>query len=232
MRYVIFIITLLLLNGSSLHAQPVQHATHDSLQTIIKPTRYTGQDGSKHYYIQYYQGLASQAGSVMRSFSMRQRRDKSQYHKFPMASFFAPWLFTLTNEKRTQALKLFAPLMDSIRQSGADSLRAEILVIGYTDEQLFTAEMLAQLPQFEGMLNDANQTQRNAQLYLSYLRAREIGSIIEQELSAFPEMFASFSNILITLNMEGRGTEFPEENKLYKPIDEKRRIVKVYWKIY
>jgi hypothetical protein len=87
MRYVISIITILILNGSSLHAQPVQHATYDSLQTIIKPTRFTGQDGSKHYCIQYYQGLASKAGSVMRSFSMRQRRDKTHYHKFPMASF-------------------------------------------------------------------------------------------------------------------------------------------------
>nr|HPI55624.1 hypothetical protein [Chitinophagaceae bacterium] len=93
-------------------------------------------------------------------------------------------------------------------------------------------ENLAQLQQFEGQVSDSLQTQRNAQLYISYLRAREIGRIIEQQLSAFPEMFASFSTVLISLHMEGRGTELPEGNKVYKSNDDKRRIVKVYWKRY
>ena len=217
---------------SSVNAQPNQHSTSDTLSTLIKPTRYTGQDGSKHYCIQYYQGPASRAGSLMHSFSLRNRRDKSSYHKFPLASFFAPMIYTLSNEKRMQARTLFAPILDSIRQTNNDTLRAEILVIGYTDEQVFTNENKYQLNHFEGQVSDSLQTQRNAQMYISYLRAREIGSILEQHLSAFPEMFASFSTVLISLHMEGRGTELPEGNKPYKSNDEKRRIVKVYWKRY
>ena len=60
----------------------------------------------------------------------------------------------------------------------------------------------------------------------------EVGDIINEQLAAEFAQFNQNEKAIINVIVEGRGIEYPDPTRDYKSVDDKRKITKVYWKVY
>ena len=81
-------------------------------------------------------------------------------------------------------------------------------------------------------LNKPNPDKQELNAALSALRAEKISILLSQILKErFPD-FKLISKIVFESNEAGMGEKFPKaEIKNYKPNDERRRIVIIYWNV-
>ncbi|MBK8686380.1 MAG: hypothetical protein IPN26_16115 [Bacteroidetes bacterium] len=158
--------------------------------------------------------------------------DQKKYKKFSKASIFPQHLFEFSEERRKQATQVFQPLLDSLvgKQVMRDTLRAEILILGYSDltprmEDIIAYDYLCRLSR-KSFLD-----QKSFQDWFSFVRARETGSVIMELFDQYKSLLLNFEFVVLDIIIEGRGIEKPESDRTYSDIDDKRRIAKVYWRV-
>ncbi len=137
---------------------------------------------------------------------------------------------SISTDKKSTARGIFTPILDSITYNDFEELNAEILVLGYADKQVISDQDSLYLV----LLSQGKDSIQATEAYyktLSYLRAKEIGDIILSQLNNYTPQFSRYKQVVLNIIIEGRGTESPDPKKTYLPEDDKRRIVKLYWKI-
>ena len=111
------------------------------------------------------------------------------------------------------------------------SFHTEILVLGYTDE----AAVPYNTPIYNELFAKSQNKYFNNTAYyntLSFYRAKEVGDIISKLLEEKKSSFENFDKLSIDIYVEGRGIEYPDAKRVYDQEDDKRKITKVYWKIF
>ncbi len=58
-----------------------------------------------------------------------------------------------------------------------------------------------------------------------------MGQLLSTLLLAEAEKIQSYERIMVDVIMEGRGIEYPDPTRSYELQDDKRKIVKVFWKV-
>lgn len=210
-----------------------QEEITDSVIEYVKSFKIiTGQNYHRSVQLYYY-GLKSQLQETLVKYDPKKGVSILLYKKYPKASFYAGDSYKIPEEKREQAVSVFAPLLDSLvkKNRNGSIFRAEIVVFGYTDEETIATNT----ENYQQLLLSAQQrsmTENEYINYLSYLRAMEVGDIINEQLAAEFAQFNQNEKAIINVIVEGRGIEYPDPTRDYKSVDYKRKITKVYWKVY
>jgi len=180
-----------------------------------------------------YYGLQEEILKEFAQFDVHKPFNREVFVKFPIASFFSPTAITIPDDKKSKAELLYKPLIDTIFSHPGKSteLHAEIIVLGFTDETDPFADSLL----YNEVLSKSQKETLSKQefyYYTSYFRAKEIGDMLSKLILERKSSYKKYDKIIIDLIQEGRGTEFPDVKRMYEAEDDKRRITKVYWKLY
>jgi hypothetical protein len=157
-------------------------------------------------------------------------------HSFPPGNYKVP------DNMKEETMKSFEPIVDKILKYAekypGKQIKATIIVKGFSDEQSISksSELYKKLIQdfkadaIELPSNDLA-LQEKINLYLSQLRANEVGGFIFLIAQKKKSQNPTLSNIRIDVLKEGHGYELPNKKLTYNKIDPRRRIVTFYWNI-
>ncbi len=158
----------------------------------------------------------------------------NSFYKFKSASFFPPGEYKISSEIIPLAKEVFSPIVDSIIKFtnlySNTKLLAQIATYGYADGTGI-AEDSPLFNEMKILIRDKPLTKENINSHLSYLRAIEVGKIISELIEEKKDKFTNFEKLKIEIINEGKGEEMPEKNRSYNISDERRRIVKLFWKV-
>lgn len=156
-------------------------------------------------------------------------------NRFNSAQFFPTGGYKIPEDFIPKAEAAFAPVLDQlinfVKQNPGKDLIATIITRGYADETPVgkNSPMYPKLKEMSGTETPSRQAMNKA---LSYLRAEEMGNLLRAMLVKRKNLDPGLQRIQITLMVEGRGEEHPNPAiKNYKPDDERRRIVALYWSV-
>lgn len=156
-------------------------------------------------------------------------------NRFNSAQFFPTGGYKIPEDFIPKAEAAFSPVMDQlinfVKQNPGKDLIATIITRGYADETPVgkNSPMYPKLKEMSGSETPSRQAMNKA---LSYLRAEEMGNLLRAMLVKRKNLDPGLQRIQITLMVEGRGEEHPNPAiKNYKPDDERRRIVALYWSV-
>lgn len=206
----------------------------DDINTFYsKYYKYVSPQGSIRYSVRMYYGLQEEILKEFAQFDVHKPFNREEFVKFPIASFFSPTAITIPDDKKSKAELLYKPLIDTIFSHPGKSteLHAEIIILGFTDETDPFADSLL----YNEVLSKSQKETLSKQefyYYTSYFRAKEIGDMLSKLILERKPSYKKYDKIIIDLIQEGRGTEFPDVKRMYEAEDDKRRITKVYWKLY
>lgn len=181
----------------------------------------------------FYFGFKNSAAETFKQHDYRKGINVVDYNKFNKASFYGTGIYTMPEDKKEMAIEIFRPIVDSIinEMSTSRTLHAEIIVYGFTDE----APIDESTTNYQEVVNYSKKISLSENEYnntLSFLRAKDVGDIISMLLSINLEKLKRYDQAIIDVIMEGRGIEYPDYTREYELEDDKRKIVKVYWKVY
>jgi hypothetical protein len=181
----------------------------------------------------YFYGRRNNAADLFRKNDYKKGINVIDYNKFNKASFYSDGVFTMSEDKKEIAIELFRPILDSIfKQEGiATTLHAEIIVFGYTDETEVDMNSTSFI-EIANKLQKPDMTVFEYNNAISFLRAKDVGDIISTLLTINSDKLNSYQEALVDVVMEGRGIEYPDYTRSYELEDDKRKIVKVYWRIF
>ena len=156
------------------------------------------------------------------------------YYEFPSNAFFGPGKYEITFEKEPELKSIFSPALDSIakfaNQYPNNKLQLMLVTYGYADGQGFREG--SPLHEFlTKQVGKDSASREELNLKLSELRAIEVANFIDVFANTQKSKFENFSNLEKIKNGIGKGEEFPKKNIDYSEDDERRRIVKFFWKI-
>jgi len=210
-----------------------------ALPFVEKPAYYskyyqfkTGQSYTRAVERAYY-GMQAEMLQELNKYNIKKGFNIEDYNKYSKASFFQTDVYEIPADMKSKAVDLFRPLLDSMFLLAAQhrSFHAEILILGYTDE----AAVPYNTPFYNQLLKLSKQKYfYNNDYYntLSYFRAKEVGDIISDLLAKKKSSFYQFDKATFDIIVEGRGIEYPDAKRTYDLEDDKRKITKVYWKVY
>lgn len=206
----------------------------DEINTFYsKYYKYVSPQGSIRYSARMYYGLQEEILKEFALFDVHHPIIREELSKFPIASFFSPTAITIPSDKKSMAELLYKPLLDTIfmQSNKSTELHAEIVVLGFTDETNPFEDSTLYL---DVLAKSQKETLSKQEFYYytSYFRAKEIGDMLSKLILDRKPTFKKYDKIIIDLIQEGRGTEFPDVKRSYEAEDDKRRITKVYWKLY
>lgn len=156
------------------------------------------------------------------------------YRSFKSISVFPISKFDIDESIKPMAIKVYTPLVDSIIQQSklyaSRNVVVQVFLVGYTDAIGIKedAELYLNL---KNRMKHIPMTKENMNRHLSFLRACEIGKLLNEIIVAKNIEFEYFDKVFIQLVQEGKGEELPDTKKRYTANDEDRRVVKIYWKI-
>ena len=155
------------------------------------------------------------------------------YSKYSKAIFYQADIYEIPKEVKEKAIQIFRPLIDSlyIAMQNKKNIHAEIIILGYTDE----SEISAESESYKNLLKLTGKTIFNKNEYyntLSYFRAKQVRDIIQELLSNKKSEFSQATISYIDVIAEGKGIEYPDAKREYEAKGDKRKITKVYWKVY
>ena len=160
--------------------------------------------------------------------------DLRRFESYKSVSLFPKSQFAIDPNIKPLALKTFSPLLDSIvaraKKRPSPQLIAQILIYGYTDG-IQTAGNSPLYKSLRPLMTKVPMTKENMNRQLSYLRATELGKIINEIIDARISLFEPYQKVFIQIVQVGKGEEMPDQKKKYKVDDERRRVVKIYWKV-
>ncbi len=210
-----------------------------SVTPVEKPAFYskyykfnTGQSYIRTVERNYY-GMQAEMQGELNKYNIKKGLNIEEYNKYSKASFFQTDIFEIPADMKAKAVDLYKPLLDSIfmQVQNNQAFHAEILVLGYTDE--------TPVPYDSPVYNQLLTLSRKKLFYnndyynvLSYYRAKEVGDIISTLLANKKNNLVQYEKASIDLIVEGKGIEYPDAKRTYQLEDDKRKITKVYWKIY
>ncbi len=181
----------------------------------------------------FYFGFKNNAAEAFKKNDYRKGINVIEYNKFNKASFYSSGLFTMPEDKREMAIEVFRPIIDSIinEMNTSRTLHADIVVYGFTDEAVIddTTASYQEVVNYSKKISLSETEYNNT---LSFLRSKDVGDIISMLLSINLEKLKQYDEAIIDIIMEGRGIEYPDFTREYELEDDKRKIVKVYWKVY
>lgn len=169
-------------------------------------------------------------------------RKQKQFDEFETSAFFPPGNYIVPDNMKEETMKSFEPIVDKILKYAekypGKQIKATIIVKGFSDEQSISksSELYKKLIQdfkadaIELPTNDLA-LQEKINLYLSQLRANEVGEFIYKIAQKKKSQNSTLSNIRIDVLKEGHGYELPNKKLTYNKIDPRRRIVTFYWNI-
>jgi len=169
-------------------------------------------------------------------------RKQKQFDEFETSAFFPPGNYKVPDNMKEETIKSFEPIVDKILKYAekypGKEIKATIIVKGFSDEQSISksSELYKKLIQdfkadaIELPSNDLA-LQEKINLYLSQLRANEVGEFIFLIAQKKKSQNPTLSNIRIDVLKEGHGYELPNKKLTYNKIDPRRRIVTFYWNI-
>lgn len=169
-------------------------------------------------------------------------RKQKQFDEFETSAFFPPGNYKVPDNMKEETMKSFEPIVDKILKYAekypGKQIKATIIVKGFSDEQSISksSELYKKLIQdfkadaIELPSNDLA-LQEKINLYLSQLRANEVGEFIFLIAQKKKSQNPTLSNIRIDVLKEGHGYELPNKKLTYNKIDPRRRIVTFYWNI-
>lgn len=212
---------------------PIQIIDENPMTFYNKSYKSRNGQGYNRAVERFYYGRRNNAADLFRINDPKKGINPLDYNKYNKASFYPDGVYTMPEEKREMAIELFRPILDSVLRENPNSkkLHAEIVIFGYTDETPVDiasqsyADMCTQL-------NKSGISDMEYNNYISYLRAKDVGDIITTLMTINSDKLNSYDEALLDIIIEGRGIEYPDVNREYELEDEKRKIVKVYWRIY
>lgn len=212
---------------------PVMIIEENPMTYYTKSYKFKNGQGYTRSVERFYYGRRNNAADLFRINDYRKGINSTDYLKFNKASFYPDGVYTMPEEKREIAIELFRPILDSVlrENTGTKKLRAEIVVFGYTDETPIDENS----PSYADICTQLNKygiSEMEYNNYLSYLRAKDVGDIITTLMTINSDKLSSYDEALLDIIFEGRGIEYPDSTREYELEDDKRKIVKVYWKIY
>nr|MBP6315213.1 hypothetical protein [Chitinophagaceae bacterium] len=248
-----FLFLLLVITGVSCNIfhRKKNYETHESrfpiAKSISKNETTTSKDFKRHSLVSNVAGKPPQKidniqfgfGSEVHANPWVQdlnesRIDLRYFESYKSISLFPKGQFKIDENIKPIALKTFYPLVDSILRRAEPqnykSLVVQILIYGYTDA-VPIAENSPLRQTLAPYMKKIPMTSENINVHLSYLRAKEIGKIIDEIIEQRKPMFDPFDKVYIQIVHEGKGQELPDRKKKYRIDDERRRVVKIYWKI-
>ena len=162
------------------------------------------------------------------------RIDIRDFDSYKSISLFPKGQFHIDETIKPLAIKTFSPLVDSVigraKLQNYKSLIVQILIYGYTDAVPISENSIVHQT-LAPYMKKIPMTSENINLHLSYLRAKEIGNIIVEIIEQRKLVFDFYDKVYIQLVQEGKGQELPDNKKKYRIDDERRRVVKIFWKI-
>ncbi len=181
----------------------------------------------------YYFGEINKINQLVKKFDPNKNYNILQFKKINKSPFYQDDIFEMGDDKREAAVEIYKPLIDSIFASEFKSptLRAEIIIFGYSDEMIPNPKSKSyQL--IASTLKKSSLTEMEYYSMLSFLRAKDLSEVITALLMINDHRFANFEFAHIDVITEGRSIEYPDFTREYKLIDDKRKTVKVYYKVY
>jgi outer membrane protein OmpA-like peptidoglycan-associated protein len=169
-------------------------------------------------------------------------RKQKQFDEFETSAFFPPGNYKIPDNMKEETMKSFEPIIDKIlmyaEKYPGKQIKATIIVKGFSDEQSISksSELYKKLIQdfkadaIELPSNDL-ELQEKINLYLSQLRANEVGDFIYIIAQRKKAQNSKFNNIKIDVLKEGHGYELPNKKLNYNKVDPRRRIVTFYWNV-
>lgn len=205
----------------------------DFFNVIQKNYKFTTGQGYQRIAERNYFGQQNKAPELFKKFDIKKGINIQDYQKYPLASFFADGVFNIPEDKKLRAYEIFSPIIDSIlaHASNDSFFHAEIVVLGYSDE----SPMNKNSDTYQFILEQKKQaliSENEYYNYLSYLRAKEIYDILIMAYAEKMDKLNIYATSLVDIVAEGKGIEYPDAKKNYKLNDEKRRITKIYWRVY
>lgn len=181
----------------------------------------------------FYYGLRNNAADLFRINDYKKWINSTEYIKYNKASFYPDGVYTMPEDKRRIALDVFSPILDSILRENTKSkkLHAEIVVFGFTDESPVDFQSKNYLAMCT-LLKKENISIEEYNNHLSYLRAKDVGDMLTTLMAVNTDRLIRYEEALVDFIVEGRGIEYPDASREYELQDDKRKIVKVYWKIF
>ena len=156
--------------------------------------------------------------------------DASTFSRLNTTAFFAPGKYLLGDSASGNARTIMGDIIRTAQQFSSKytsrKLRATFVVTGYADEEDIVpgSELYQSLVAGTSTVSPARQ-QLNKEL--SSRRAESIKNILSKEYEVI-----SKSNLSATFLALGKGEEYPGGLITdYKPVDERRRVVLLYWSI-
>lgn len=192
----------------------------------------TGQ-GYSRTIDRFYYGRRNNAADLFRKNDFKKGINVIDYNKYNKASFYSDGVYTMSEDKKEIAIELFRPILDSIfkQEGNATTLHAEIIVFGYTDETEVDVNSTSFI-EIANKLQKPDMTVFEYNNAISFFRAKDVGDIISTLLTINSDKLNSFQEALVDVVIEGRGIEYPDYTRSYELEDDKRKIVKVYWRIF
>lgn len=212
---------------------PIQVIEENPMTYYTKSYKSKNGQGYNRAVERFFYGPRNNAADLFRINDFKKGINSLDYNKFNKASFYPDGVFTMPEEKREVAIELFRPILDSVlhENSTTKKLHAEIIIFGYTDET--PVDMSSQsYADICTQLNKSGITEMEYNNYISYLRAKDVGDIITTLMTINSDKLNQYEEALLDIIIEGRGIEYPDVNREYELEDDKRKIVKVYWKIH
>lgn len=180
-----------------------------------------------------YLGLRNNMQETLGKYNIRKSFNVEQYNKFSKVYFFPSNEYLIPNDIKNKAIALYKPLIDSIFDISNKNKKShiEMLILGYTDEERIPYST----PIYNELLSKNKKEEFNGLEYynaLSYERAKTISDFLVSIIKEKLQSSNTLHKISFDLIIEGRGIEYPESKRAYDLEDDKRKITKVYWKLY
>jgi hypothetical protein len=158
----------------------------------------------------------------------------STFNRLNTAAFFEPGEYLLTDSSSRQARLIMQKIMNDANEFSlkyADrKLKAMFIILGYADEAEFSGgtSLYKLLTQSTGMdMSD----RKHLNTELSNKRAASIKKLLQEEYNlqfSYKKKYLFSASFIAT----GKGEMVPPGSfKNYKPVDERRRVVLLYWSI-
>jgi hypothetical protein len=189
-----------------------------------------------------YKGKASQNKIKLEIVSIKQDLDfkedqllKDTRGVYGLNKTFLPGEYEIPKENYDRVINegyqdLFDKILNEVRKYKAREIKADIVIMGYSDAQDFSknSKTYSMLKEKAVTKNPSNETLNQI---LSELRAESIKKVFEYYFSSIEDQDIK-NRLKVELKYIGKGVELPNSDVKYSENDERRRVVVIKWGLY
>jgi hypothetical protein len=156
---------------------------------------------------------------------------KDSRGEYGMKKAFSPGDFEISKDKYENVSlgysELFRKIIEEVKKYPNRTIKADIVIIGYSDAQEFSkySSSYYNLKEKTGSKNPSN---FELNLKLSELRAESIKNVFENYFSKIEDQDVK-NRLIVDIKYLGKGEELPNPKLKYTENDERRRVVVIKW---